>query len=823
MSCGESPKKELGLAGHPEHKISEPSEQVYILSDDQSKNFTPKAEDSQALAVHPPDLKKLHIPRPPKGRQKPVLMARAHKTQPTHSLNLDPESLPPDCTGSEWLRFDDQGMVLPHCILGSLEDFRSYLEAKGMTELLTRIPKSQRDPPSETPGWPPSEAVENERGLPSGHRNIQSNALQRWDIHMMQRRRQQGLLSDLLDRPAENLLMNHANRVRETQEQREFIIQGHPVGIDFGNLRQCSEDEMGGITPTLPQTERGRWEPVTHVTQPSSTRQESGGEETLRQDSQTLDQSEHMHHQCQELGEVLQDVDSKKTIYARESIGLGKPCTFVTLCRSPSLEKEEEKKKEYKETKKANLDPLAQYDDVWSDTLPFPALRFCGLLAPWTGNSTTNQGEVGISATVIFETLTGEIATTHLELHNEGSTAIYYSWQQLVVPCHFPNLRSQRKTLCFHFNSSSDVILPGDTKRMVFIFKSETPGIKTEQWQLNTHPVLLQGASIQVTLRGVSLYQDKTADQRLFLETKLEKIVAVKQCRSIVYEMLRGVHSPERPSSPAELYITEEQEFLSKNPKLQYRDQPVDDLKRLWQEVKPGHIWDLSVNTLHQVLLSLPEPESAQETGLAQLNSLLLQLCDPTEPTHHLTAAAVGLQLWRKLLDMMVSQAMWLRKLLGLPEKDTWINEEEESQISDADMADSKDDDDKKSEKRGGAAAKEERRGSRSRFKDVNKGESKSATSEKSLEDSRKKGKRRDEAGKHTMKKQGQEPASLTDTRAESARPQTPDDPNVEPGLMVIYTRLLHKKVYALMEDLVDNMCDLLDEPNEGDEQDTHY
>lgn len=52
------------------------------------------------------------------------------------------------------------------------------------------------------------------------------------------------------------------------------------------------------------------------------------------------------------------------------------------------------------------------------------------------------------------------------------------------------------------------------------------------------------------------------------MQTKLEKIVAVKQCRSIVYEMLRGVHSPERPSSPAELYITEEQEFLSKNPKV---------------------------------------------------------------------------------------------------------------------------------------------------------------------------------------------------------------------------------------------------------------
>lgn len=38
-----------------------------------------------------------------------------------------------------------------------------------------------------------------------------------------------------------------------------------------------------------------------------------------------------------------------------------------------------------------------------------------------------------------------------------------------------------------------------------------------------------------------------------------------KMCRSIVYEMLQGVHTPERPSSPAELYESEEQEFLLKN------------------------------------------------------------------------------------------------------------------------------------------------------------------------------------------------------------------------------------------------------------------
>lgn len=51
-------------------------------------------------------------------------------------------------------------------------------------------------------------------------------------------------------------------------------------------------------------------------------------------------------------------------------------------------------------------------------------------------------------------------------------------------------------------------------------------------------------------------------------QTKLEKKVAENLCRSMVYEVLQGVRSPERPSSPPELYITEEQEFWIKNPKV---------------------------------------------------------------------------------------------------------------------------------------------------------------------------------------------------------------------------------------------------------------
>ncbi len=78
----------------------------------------------------------------------------------------------------------------------------------------------------------------------------------------------------------------------------------------------------------------------------------------------------------------------------------------------------------------------------------------------WLGNmlfapTLFDQGEVGISATIIFEALTGERASSHLELHNEGSTAIFYSWQQLPVPHSFPHVRSQTKSPHFYFDSSS--------------------------------------------------------------------------------------------------------------------------------------------------------------------------------------------------------------------------------------------------------------------------------------------------------------------------------------------------------------------------------
>lgn len=146
---------------------------------------------------------------------------------------------------------------------------------------------------------------------------------------------------------------------------------------------------------------------------------------------------------------------------------------------------------------------------------------------------------MGINSCIYFQALPGEIASSCLELHNEGNTAVFCSWQKLHGSSSISHLLPQRKRTCFYFNQSLGtcrhtrsrsrwaftagfpspaVILPGDTRQLDLMFKSVTPGLHTESWQLQTRPRLLQGASVQVTLMGLAVDQDTTAALRRHLE-----------------------------------------------------------------------------------------------------------------------------------------------------------------------------------------------------------------------------------------------------------------------------------------------------------------
>ncbi|KAL1005616.1 hypothetical protein UPYG_G00061380 [Umbra pygmaea] len=802
-------------------------------------------EDIQALAIRPEDLEKLRVPQPPKEPQKlsAVTQVLVRKTRPPDDIRklvtvavarpLDNTAQPLDYTEPGGPRFDAQGMILPHSILGSMEDFRIEMQARGEAELVRRVPAPQRlvTPPL-SGGWS-QRGAETSPVLPRGQRDAQSHALQHWNTHMMDRRHQQDLISSLLQKPAERLLMNQSSRFREVHEQRELISralpamypgQGYRVGSEYWSLPKRFGDELSGITATLTRKERGQLEPVTHIGQPRSIRKETGlvSPEQAGSTSRTWDQSLYLQDIRHELRDVLKDLDfNQPEIDGLEVIGSGiLPTSWRRIRKRISIGQKE------------NNDPLAQFDDVILDTLLVPALIFCGQPARWTGNSTSHKGQVGISARMTFEALSGERASSTLELRNEGSTAVYYSWQRLPQPHSFADARTHTPMHYFYFNHFAGVVLPGSSQCVEFIFKSDVPGIRTEVWRFNTHPVLLGGASIQVTLRGVAIYQDKTAHQRQALERELQRKVAVSMCQSLVGDVLRGVRTPERPSSPAELYATEEELFHRWNPKLQYHYETVRAMKRLWQEVNTeageneGTEWDLSLSTLRQAVLSLPQGDRDQDSpqqklsregALSQYNSLALELSQPLVQHTPLPVITLGLQLWRELLDSLVSEALWLRHTLGLPETDTWEGYTHQPDDNWSKM--------KKEEKKTGASPKEEKKGGSAKEKE--KGAARPPVKDKGCEErpgSKKKG-RDDVGGKRPTGKPGSDLSKEASTAAASPEqdyPNPPSDSVVQPGVQDKYRRQLHQQVYVLMGGLVDSLCGLMDEEGDGQNCYTH-
>ncbi|XP_041960962.1 MYCBP-associated protein isoform X1 [Alosa sapidissima] len=862
-------RKETRPRSPPDRKRVKASEEFNSVSEEQPPSPTLKRDDIQALSIRQEDLDKLRIPQPPKDSNKPPAMTRVlvRKTRPPDQTRkeiavsvarpLPQNSIPQplEYTGPGGPRFDSQGMILPHSILGKLEDFKRDMEARGEMDLVSRVPAPQ-DQLSQLAG---EHGGESERTPhPCDHGNFQSHALQHWNDCMSERWRQQDFISRLLQRPVKQLLMNQSNLYRQTQEQRELISKGLPalhsghgyrVGSEFWNLPQRYGDEISGITATLTQTERGDPPPITHVAQPHTIRQQSGNVAPEVSVSRTWDSSLYLRQRREELKDVLRELDfNQPEIDGLEVIGSGRPFSSVTVKRSALLgggkegdEQEAMEDESGEGDHKENKDPLSKYDDVLLDAVLVPALSFCGELALWTGSPSSHKGEVGISACVTFEAVTGESVSSHIELENHGSTAIYYSWQKIPHTHSFAEVRAARThTQCFYFNTTMGVILPGERQRVLFTFKSARAGILSELWHLNTHPVLLGGAALQVTLRGVALYQDISAPQRHALQMEIQHKEAVSVCVSLVSDLLRGIRTPERPSSPSQLYNTEEDHFLNINPQLHYHYETIEALKSLWKEVTSSvyydvtdvatepQEWDLSVATLRQAVLSLPRLDSEvevevedlrREEALSQLNTLLMVLHTLPQPPPPLTPHTIGRQLWRELVDGLESEAVGLRQTLGMPELRTWGESQQDLQ----DEACTRVKKEEKSEKKGAPSPKEEKKGG-NKEKEEKKGTPRSTpVKDKPAEErpgSRKKCREEKPAGKPVKESDRDTPTSGASPEEEVSAERPPEE-TVDPRVMEKYRRQLHHQVYVQTERMLLSLWDLLeDTPPKLDEDD---
>ncbi|XP_029456488.1 MYCBP-associated protein-like [Rhinatrema bivittatum] len=498
-----------------------------------------KGDEIQALAIKTEDLEKFHPPHRPSEPKIPIsrsFLVRKKRPQEGKKKTKFLVAYPAasdiavkdlDYSGTDGLHFDAYGQILPHSILGSLHELKREALARGNTQmaglvtdspfpndLLVMVEKFEKEKYAEEQEKAPCV-------LPK-----QYGALENWKYHMTLRKQQMRTLSRYLRVPADELLMTASDNYRQIEEERYAIDRtlpaigpgkGYRVGSEFWNQTEPIGNEMSGLMMTLTQRERGYPAPFTHVGRPPNIIKETGCSFPVKKRNWKWDESLYLLQRRHELREILEEMNfAQVEIDGLEVIGKGHPFTSVSVDSLLSFEEEEKTLPEEKE----NMDPLWEYPDVIPEVILGPSLQFCGKAARWVGTTSSHRDEIGICTRITFEVLAIERALSVLEVANDGTAAIWYEWRRLPHLSTLLELPIYNKIQRFYFNTSPGVILPGESINFSFLFKSPNSGIFSEVWEFCTHPVLLGGASLQVSLWGIALYEDKTYEIRQALEVR---------------------------------------------------------------------------------------------------------------------------------------------------------------------------------------------------------------------------------------------------------------------------------------------------------------
>ncbi|KAL8622323.1 hypothetical protein ACOMHN_043327 [Nucella lapillus] len=443
-------------------------------------------EEIEQLQIRQEHLDKLRVPTPPKENPPATSKLTVRKRKPASEMKKpkmksvrvakpatpDAALKPVDNSGYAGPRYDVAGRVIHYSILGTFDDFRREALQRG--DLLD-IPTPRIDEAYRKDKLTVKYEKKRKRATEGGtKKGDESNALLNWQQKMMERKRQQGYISKLLQKAPEDLAMNQADSYRKVQEDRYLIDRtlpfvdhgkGYRVGSEFWKQQEQFGDELTGVHMTLTQSERGYPAPVEKVGVPNCVRDEKG----IQWEPEYRTPSHHPWHRSSYLNQrhsqllpIMDELSLHKPDFAGlQVIGTNKPQL------KPVAEDEESDDEmdigdppqchadEMGHKMSAEEDPFHAYPDVRDAPVLGPSLQFAGHTARWTGDSDSATGQVGVEARVTFEACTGTRVTSHLELVNDGTTSVFFDWKKL--PRDNPFDLGQPPLQRFYFNNSSGV------------------------------------------------------------------------------------------------------------------------------------------------------------------------------------------------------------------------------------------------------------------------------------------------------------------------------------------------------------------------------
>ncbi|CAF0968273.1 unnamed protein product [Brachionus calyciflorus] len=661
----EKPKKKTDEIGKLSPTHSEIEEKLTFKTID--------GEDIQNLAIKDDDLQKLKKPKSQTldAIEKEILVKKVDKTAfpkiEVKVAKLAPERpiKPIDVSDNLGIRFDKYGNCVPYSILGNIEDYLQEAVSNGKSIDLPYETLDSDKPKADLYLKETNSNVNSSKKFkPSLNGDSGENALNNWQDKMDERKNTQNVISKKINRSIDGLVMNQSDKAQQYNEIKTLLDRtlplvehgkGYRLGSEFWNQPLRIGNDETGLFTTLKKSEQGILGPIELISKPLSTLKESDFCANQPPVSHyPWHESKYLNQRLKKLEPLISELIPHRPQFSRleiigknplnpndenEEVDLGPKngsnSDYIivddTWINQNIINKEnkENLNNPYFMSEEQDPEILAVHPNVVQGPIFGPCIVFGGQTADWTGNDLENAGIVALESRLNFETKAGKRVLATFEIHNIGTTSIYYDWRKLQDPNPFQMTNS--KVQRFYFDTRSNVILPGDVLKMHIVFKSNIGGIFTEKWEFVTHPRLLSAASLVLTLRGVAVQEDKFKKNRILLEKKLFLKEAEIIAQSIVDLILSGVRTPERCASPERAYMTEEDLFIEKNPQFFYDHETVNELKSLYLELfdeseRSAHIneWDLSVNNFKTMIMSMnDEDDSKKQDLLFKLNYLI--------------------------------------------------------------------------------------------------------------------------------------------------------------------------------------------------------
>lgn len=468
---------------------------------------------------------------------------------------------PPDAGSqlSYGLRVDGAGRVVPHSLLGSLEDFETLGDVPAeMSRQATMVPPSQPRPDHN----PPVRYREILDGIPRWTKTAQqyengreARHLKRWEGWNGEQKRQEQHIMSRMPPGKETLLMTNSveahRRVVEEQEMLETVLSnkralpfdeighGYRVGSEYFAQPEVTKT---GLQTTLKRSQKGPADGFLYIGKPTVVAEE------------------------QQLGSQLDmtrtGVERRSTFFAnpyltarQQAVQSGQALLFP---HTPKMDQLQVVGRPYPSTNSSGDDGAAVADSVHANApreeevhtsseaaeaadadaaldgpKPGPHLDCAGSY-PAEAQPTTGDG-----TRILFTAHVGEKTESSFSLANSGTTALYYHWEKVETPNSLGTSRTHKQR--FFFDLRPQAILPGETRTIPMYFLSGKSGIYIESWHLRVTPQLQYTPT--VILSGTALQEDVHRPACEALEAETEKSLIEGSIRSLLLNLVDRVHT----------------------------------------------------------------------------------------------------------------------------------------------------------------------------------------------------------------------------------------------------------------------------------------